>query len=68
MILSHVIVLLREDCDMLAVQDIVKAYKGAKIDNINNAVFLNDNFRTAQDFLEEIHPFTIATRLNNEVI
>lgn len=51
---------------MNAVKEIVKAYKKAKLDDLNYAVYLNDDFRTAQDFISEMHPFTYGSRIKNE--
>ena len=66
MLIVHVFILLKQDVDMLAVKEIVKAYKKAKLDELNYAVYLNDEFRITQDFLEEMHPFTYASRIKNE--
>lgn len=66
MIISHVNILLKQDADINAVKEIVKSYKKAKLDDLNYAVYLNDDFRTAQDFISEMHPFTYGSRIRNE--
>ena len=66
MIISHVVILLKQDVDIPAVKEIVSAYKKAKLDEINYVVYFNDEFRIAQDFIEEMHPFTYASKIHNE--
>ena len=66
MLICHSIVLLKQDADLNAVKEIVKAYKKAKLDELNYAVYLNDDFRIVQDFLSELHPFTYGSKINNE--
>ena len=66
MIILHVNILLKQDADINAVKEIVKSYKKAKLDELNYAVYFNDEFRIAQDFISELHPFTYASRIIKE--
>ena len=66
MLICHAIVLLKQDADLNAVKEIVKAYKKSTLDELNYAVYLNDDFRTVQDFLSELHPFTYGSKISNE--
>lgn len=66
MVIYHAIILLKQDADIPAVKEIVKAYKKATFDELNYVVYLNADFRKVQDFLEELYPFTYATKLSTE--
>lgn len=66
MLICHSIVLLKQDADLNAVKEIVKAYKKAKLDEPNYVAYLNDDFRTVQDFLSVLHPFTYSIQISNE--
>lgn len=66
MVICHSVILLKQDADIPAVKEIIKAYKKATFDELNYAVYLNDDFRKVQDFLSELHPFTYASKISNE--
>ena len=66
MIISHVNILLKQDADIPAVKEIVKAYKKATLDELNYACYINDHPSIVNQFISEMHPFTYAIKMTNE--
>ena len=67
MTITHLKVLLNQDCDMLAVKEIVEAYKGAILDDDNYIVYFTGSPTKATEIADELHYFTYSMRATNEV-
>lgn len=67
MTITHLKVLLNQDCDMMAVREIVEAYKGAQLDDENYIVYFNGSPTKATEIADELHYFKYSMRATNEV-
>lgn len=67
MTISHLKILIRQDADILAVREIVDAYKGAMLDENNYVVYYNDSPTKVNELIEELYPFKYSAELHNEV-
>lgn len=66
MVIYHLKIWLNQDCDMLAVKEIVGAYKGAQLDDDNYIVYFNGTPTKASELADELHYFTYKSRLHTE--
>jgi hypothetical protein len=67
MTIAHMKMLLRQDADIIAVEEIVSAYENAKLDEDNYVVYCNDEPRIVMQLIEELHPFKYGLEITNEV-
>lgn len=66
MTIVHARIVLKQDCDLNAVKEIVNAYKGAKLDEINYIVYYNSEMPNTTKLVDELHYFTYGIRLTSE--
>lgn len=66
MTISHLKVWLNQDADMLAVREIVEAYKGAQLDDDNYIVYFNGSPVKAAELTDELHYFKYKAESHNE--
>jgi len=67
MTISHMKMLLKQDADMAAVEEIVTAYDGAKLDEDNYIVYYNTYPNKVGELIEELHPFKYSIEVTREV-
>lgn len=67
MTIAHFKMYLRQDADMAAVREIVKAYEGAKLDEDNYIVYYNTEPRLVEELAAELQPFRYSQKIVNEV-
>lgn len=66
MIIFHLKLWLKQDADMLAVREIVDAYKGAKLDEDNYIVYYNTYPNKVTELAEELFPFRYGMEITHE--
>lgn len=67
MTIAHMKMLLKQDADMAAVEEIVAAYDGAKLDDDNYIVYYNTDPQKVSKLIEELHTFKYSVEITNEV-
>lgn len=65
--IAHMKLWLKQDVDMIAVREIVSAYKGAKLDEDNYIVYFNTDAKSVTNLVEELHTFRYGVEITNEV-
>ena len=66
MTIAHMKMLLRQDADMAAVEEIVAAYDGAKLDSDNYIVYYNAEPQKVSELIGELHTFKYSVQITNE--
>lgn len=66
MTIYHLKLLLKQDCDMAAVREIVNAYEGAKLDEDNYVVYFNTYPNKVMELVEELFPFRYGMEVTHE--
>lgn len=66
MTITHLKIWLNQDCDMMAVREIVEAYKDAKLDDDNYIVYFNGTPTKAAEIVDELHYFKYGMKATNE--
>lgn len=66
MTITHLKIWLNQDCDMLAVREIVAAYEGAKLDEDNYIVYYNASPTKVAEIVDELHYFKYSMQASNE--
>lgn len=66
MTIYHLKLWLRQDADMLAVKEIVAAYKGAKLDEDNYIVYYNTTPNKVTELADELFPFRYGMEVTHE--
>ena len=67
MTIAHIKMLLKQDADMAAVEEIVAAYDGAELDGDNYIVYYNTEPQKAAKLVEELYAFQYSLEITNEV-
>lgn len=67
MTLAHFTMYLRQDSDIVAVREIVKAYDGAYLDEDNYIVYYNRDPFKVDGLAAELQPFRYSQEITNEV-
>lgn len=64
--IRHLKLLLRQDCDIIAVKEIVNAYKKAYLDEDNYIVYYNTEPDRVDDLVAELHYFIYGLTIDDE--